>query len=251
MVSRADFGRGDYLMLRNVEGVKTPYDTSRKNDLDISLVAAGVMGNFCVEGIDSLYGAIRDVESEGGHLLISDMFRDWMMQWQAHQDYITGKKKAFSPDPGKSFHCAGRSIDIDLQSIRKSMDFNLFWEIMRSHGFSGVRNNRHTPSPNETEAWHYDFLGSFDALYRKQRYSVAAQVATMDAIGDNYPDVDHQIVKNFRIQAYLLDLGLYEGKVDGMYGRQTHVAYMGYLAGKADKSKYLDMVLDHYGMNKA
>ncbi len=38
-----------------------------------------------------------DVESAGGRLYLSDLFRSHDMQLQAHLDWKSGKKKAYSP----------------------------------------------------------------------------------------------------------------------------------------------------------
>ena len=240
-------GVGEYLMLQNVSGIKSPYDTRTRFDVDISECASGIMGNFCREGVPHLIGLKNDVEAEGGVFLISDMFRDWMMQWQAWRDYDLGLKAAFSPKPGGSFHNAGRSFDVDLPELLKTMEYAKFWQICKDHGFSSVGKNRHTPNEKATEAWHFDFMGIFEALYKKQRYTMAAQVATMDVIGNNYPEARQEQIKNYRIQAYLLSLGLYNSTVDGIYGDGQHRAYMDYLSG-IEKNEHLDMILDSYGM---
>jgi len=86
------------------------------------------------------------VEKPGGVFSVTDMYRDWMMQMQAHHDWKTGKKTAYSPPPGQSFHNAARSKDVDVQLIDESLNptgyakkgFDLYWEIYRDLGFTGV-----------------------------------------------------------------------------------------------------------------
>ena len=62
------------------------------------------------------------VEKLGGIFRVSDMYRDWMMQVQAHHDWKTGEKVAYSPPPSQSFHNAARSIDVDTQLIEESLN---------------------------------------------------------------------------------------------------------------------------------
>jgi hypothetical protein len=45
----------------------------------------------------ALMGIKRGVESAGGQLYLSDLFRSYDMQFQAHLDYTSGKKSAYSP----------------------------------------------------------------------------------------------------------------------------------------------------------
>jgi hypothetical protein len=45
-----------------------------------------------------------DVKAAGGELILSDMYRSYDMQFQAHLDYVSGKKSAYSPPPGGSMH---------------------------------------------------------------------------------------------------------------------------------------------------
>ena len=56
--------------------------------------------------------AIRDaLRARGGDLVLSDLFRSYDMQLQAHLDFTSGKKSAFSPAPGGSMHESGRAFD--------------------------------------------------------------------------------------------------------------------------------------------
>ena len=62
----------------------------------------------------TLYGIRDELQAQGGKLELSDLFRSYDMQLQAHLDYTSGKKKAFSPPPGSSMHESGRAFDVDL-----------------------------------------------------------------------------------------------------------------------------------------
>jgi len=158
------------------------------------------------------------------------------MQMQAHWDWKTGKKVAYSPPAGRSMHNAARSIDVDVKLIEESLNptgyakkgFDLYWEIYRDLGFTGVRENAKYACKTATEAWHQDYLGVFTALRKVQGYKIAAIVATMDAIGDNYPGYTHDQIRNYRIQAYLLSFGLYKYTVDGIWGKGTEGALKKY-----------------------
>lgn len=257
-LARTDFGRGEYLMTVNITGIRSIYDTTTREDLDICELHRGIMGNFTREGIVAIHRLRKEVEDKnGGVLRATDMFRTWNMQSQAHQDYITGKKKALSPPPGKSFHGAARSTDWDIALIDKTLNptgvgkkgFDLFWEIYNDLGFTGVLVNRYRPDRNATEAWHIDFMGSFKALYDRQGYEVAAIAANMDAIGNNFIGQDSKYIKHMRIQAYLLHLGLLKQDVTGFWNNASEVALNDYLGGSGI-SPELDLVLDHYGIVK-
>ncbi len=67
----------------------------------------------------------------GADLVLSDLFRSYDMQLQANLDYVTGKKKAYSPPPGGSLHEAGRAFDLDLGKLKK-IGLPKFWTIHRS-----------------------------------------------------------------------------------------------------------------------
>src|SRR6266545_558577 len=79
--------------------------------------------------------AIARIEAElaalGGELLLSDLFRSYDMQLQAHLDYTSGKKSAFSPAPGGSMQDAGRAFDLDLRALTITLE--RFWGIAAKH----------------------------------------------------------------------------------------------------------------------
>src|SRR5258707_1193794 len=76
--------------------------------------------------------ALDQLKSKLPALRWSDLFRDYAMQKQAHEDFVTGKKKAFSPPAGGSFHEAGRAMDIDLATIGKNLAG--FWNVVKPLG---------------------------------------------------------------------------------------------------------------------
>lgn len=257
-LSRTDFGRDEYLMTVNITGIRSIYDTTTREDLDISKLHHGIMGNFTREGVVAQHELRKEVEDKnGGMLRATDMFRTWNMQAQANHDYITGKKKAFSPPPGESFHNAARSTDWDIVLIEQTLNptgvgkkgFDLFWEIYNDLGFTGVLSNQHAADKNATEAWHIDYLGTFRKLRDRQGYKIAAMAATMDAIGNNFIGQNPEYIKNMRIQAYLLHLGLLRQDVTGFWNSASEVALDDYLGGSGSHLEF-NLVLDHYGIVK-
>ena len=183
--------------------------------------------------------------------MVTDMYRDWMMQMQAHHDWKTGKKIAYSPPAGRSMH----TIIIYIQLIDKSLNptgyakkgFYLYWEIYRDLGFTGVRENAKYTCKTATEAWHQDYLGVFTALRKVQGYRIAVIVTTMDAIGNDYLGYTHDQIRNYRIQAYLLSYGFYNCAVDGIWGRGTEGALKKYFQ-RSEENYLFDKVLNFYGL---
>ncbi|SRR5213593_904995 len=57
----------------------------------------------------ALQNVVDDLRSLGHDLRLTDLFRTYDMQRQANQDYVQGRKKAYSPPPGGSLHEAGRA----------------------------------------------------------------------------------------------------------------------------------------------
>ena len=139
---------------------------------------------------------------------------------------MTGRKKAFSPPPGGSFHEAGRAMDIDLATI--GMSLAAFWEVLKPLGLVPIVN---TPNAKLSEAWHFDFRGSHQLVYDyassgkvAATYSPYAQAArsAILALGqhvDSVPDQDVAL-----IQASLIRLGRDPGPIDGVAGFRTKAA---------------------------
>ena len=164
------------------------------------------------------------LEAMGGHLFLSDLFRSYEMQLQSHLDWKTGKKSAFSPPPGGSLHEAGRSLDLDLDSL--GMKLADFWPIAGQHGLVPIISQ---PNSQASEAWHFDCRGSHDFVYQyyKQRkgtnfdkpYQAMAASAIVslgirvDTFGQN------QIAA--AIQSALIRLGHDIGDLDGELGPRT------------------------------
>ena len=174
----------------------------------------------------ALQGVVADLRSLGFDLRLSDLFRSYDMQKEAHEDYVQGRKKAFSPAPGGSMHEAGRAMDIDLASM--GVPLKRFWEIAAARGFFPIID---TPDTSRSEAWHFDCRGSHDFVYQYVKsgkaghsmapYTQMAQSAIV-AIGvqvDQVPDQDIAFQ-----QAALIRLGFAPGRIDGIIGDRTRGA---------------------------
>lgn len=174
---------------------------------------------------DAIY-AIRDkvAEMSGGkaQLVLSDLKRSYEMQYQAHMDYKTGKKKAFSPAPGGSFHEAGRAMDVSLADLKGLPGDNwlqTFWDICAEHGVMPIISK---PISSKSEAWHFDCMGEFRAVYEKEGYKEAAKAAILD-IGQQIDD-DLEDDETQWVQGQLLAYGYEIGKADGVIGKNTKAA---------------------------
>jgi hypothetical protein len=166
------------------------------------------------------------VEKKGGRLILSDLFRSYDMQLQAHLDFVTGRKKAFSPPPGGSMHEAGRAFDLDLDSLKiKLADF---WKIAEKFGVFPIIEE---PKAGVSESWHFDCRGSHQKVYEyykaKKGTNMKAYTAMsasgilsigvrVDAFGKNQTDA--------AIQAGLIRLGFELGNIDGDIGQKTRIA---------------------------
>jgi hypothetical protein len=165
----------------------------------------------------------RDLAGMGFGIRLSDLFRSHDMQQQSHDDFVQGKKKAFSPPPGGSLHEAGRAMDIDLSSIGVTLP--KFWEIAKAHGFSPIID---APDPHRSESWHFDCHGSHHAVYEYVKagkagtmlapYTQMAESAIL-AIGVKLDVVPAQDVAF--LQAGLIRLGFDPGRIDGVQGDRT------------------------------
>lgn len=176
------------------------------------------------------YSAIFNIATalakKGGRLILSDLFRSYDMQAQSHQDYISKKKKAFSPPPGGSFHEAGRAFDMDLGAIKISLAD--FWTIAAKFGVFPIISQ---PKSNVSEAWHFDCRGSHQIVYQYyadgkgknfKPYTAASASGILsagiqvDAFGANQAQA--------ALQSCIIRLGKEIGNIDGQIGRKSQQA---------------------------
>lgn len=174
--------------------------------------------------------AIIQIASElkkmGGNLILSDLFRTYEMQLQAHNDHLSKKKTAYSPPPGGSFHEAGRAFDIDLKAMK--IPLAEFWKIAEKYGVVPIIAE---PKSSLKEAWHFDCRGSHQLVYQYytegngnnfKPYTAAAASAILstgikvNSFGANQ--------KQAAIQSCLIRLGRNIGNIDGQIGNKTQGA---------------------------
>ena len=94
---------------------------------------------------DMLAAAMRlreQLQAIGADLVLSDLYRSYDMQFQAHMEFVSGRKTAYSPPPGGSMHEAGRST-----SARSA------GSPCRSSGLSPSRSIYCRSSRDRTAAW--------------------------------------------------------------------------------------------------
>lgn len=178
------------------------------------------------------YNAIKaleaDLKNKGGKLILSDLFRSYDMQLQAHLDYTSGKKKAYSPPPGGSMHEAGRAMDIDLSKI--GVPLSEFWTMAEVHGFYPIIN---TPDSKLKEAWHFDRRGSHHIVYEYYQNGNAHNMSPYTAMSVSGILSIGVSVDRFKgkedaafIQSGLIRLGYNIGPIDGNIGHKTNTAIM-------------------------
>jgi D-alanyl-D-alanine carboxypeptidase len=175
----------------------------------------------------AIFQLSADVENKGGEYVLSDLFRSYDMQLQAHLDFTSGKKKSFSPAPGGSMHEAGRAFDVDLSALK--MPLSAFWKIAARCGAVPINAK---PDASASEAWHFECRGShqlvydyyksgkgsnFDAPYKAMAASAIAAVGIpVDKFGDK--------AIGACIQSALIRLGKDIGNMDGDVGPKTKAA---------------------------
>jgi hypothetical protein len=197
-----------------------------KNTLGDLLPLPARMAQCTPDTYTAIMNIAKDLAKKGGKLILSDLFRSYDMQMQSHLDFISGKKRAFSPPPGGSFHEAGRAFDLDLDAMKISLAD--FWVIAAKYAVTPIIKQ---PKPNISEAWHFDCRGSHQLVFdyyenRKgnnfKPYTAAAASAILsigvhvDAFGANQQQA--------ALQTCLIRLGKEIGNIDGNIGRKTQTA---------------------------
>ena len=197
-----------------------------KNSLGDLVPLPSRMAQCTPDTYNSIFNIASALDEKGGKLRLSDLFRSYDMQTQSHNDYISGKKKAFSPPAGGSFHEAGRAFDLDLSAI--NIELADFWTIAAQYGLYPIISE---PKANVSEAWHFDCRGSHQIVY--QYYSdgkgnnfkpyTAAAASGILSIGVNV-DAFGLNQMQAAIQSCVIRLGKEIGNIDGQIGHKTQQA---------------------------
>lgn len=128
-------------------------------------------------------------------------------------------RRVFVARPGRSFHNAGRAIDIDIAALKfpgLSSDkiLDKLWDLAIPRGWRPA-----IKEPDETakEAWHFDFMGEWASVFARLNYEQAAMAACLD-IGEvgSFPQARERA-----IQAHLHRTGYDVGDIDGLIGKRS------------------------------
>jgi hypothetical protein len=165
----------------------------------------------------ALFAIRAELERGGGQLYLSDLFRSYDMQLQAHLDFTSGRKTAFSPPPGGSLHEAGRACDLSLEDLKVTL--KEFWVIA---GKAGVVPIIAEPKAGTSESWHFECRGSHQQIYE---YYKAGQ-------GTNF-DKPYKAMAASAILAVGIQVDRFKGKLDGAYV-QSALIRLGKTVGNMD-----------------
>jgi len=190
--------------------------------------------NRLARGTPDMKRAIHEAGSEvakvGGRLELSDLFRSYDMQLASHNDYVSGRKKAFSPPPGGSLHEAGRAFDLSLSALKTPLSD--FWDISRKCGLVPIIA---TPDRKASEAWHFECRGSHQLVYdyyqagkgtnfdRPYKAMAASAIVSVGVNVDKFGEGQTQAA----IQSGLIRLGQDIGNLDGRVGQKTLLGLTG------------------------
>jgi hypothetical protein len=198
-----------------------------KNGLGVPVPLPAKLAHATPDMVAAIANIAHDLTAHGGRLVLSDLFRSYDMQMQSHLDYVNGKKKAFSPAPGGSFHEAGRAMDLSLDDLH--MPLANFWELAKVYRVVPIINS---PNAGLSEAWHFECRGSHQLVidYYKagkgnnfaSAYAAGAASAIL-AVGVRV-DKFGAAQKEAQLQAALIRCGYTIGNLDGAIGAQTLAA---------------------------
>jgi murein L,D-transpeptidase YcbB/YkuD len=177
------------------------------------------MAKLARPAASALQKVYEEIVAEGGHLYISDMFRTAQDQQKAHEDYLSGRKSAFSPPSCSSVHEAARAIDIDAYDT--GIGHKRVRTILNKHGWVNI-----VETLDGKECWHYEFREQKWEQY-KQEHGYSAMARAMkeeigNLIGVKQADARKEKVK--WLQAALNQILNINLAVDGIYGEKTKKA---------------------------
>lgn len=167
----------------------------------------------------------KEVNAAGGIFRLSDLYRTYEMQLQAHMDYVSRKKSAFSPPPGGSMHESGRAFDVDVAALRMSLD--AFWKIAARHGVVPIIDK---PSTALKECWHFECRGSHEKVRAYYAAGKGKNMKPSEALAASAIVCTGVQVNRFKdqtgaaIQSALIRLDQDIGNLDGDVGPKSKAA---------------------------
>lgn len=201
----------------------------------IPLTRLGKAGIAVPEAAQALLNLHKAVQAAGGDFRVTELHRDVKVQQKAREKYDTwvraGKpspsspvfssktmKAAFVALPGRSFHNAGRAIDIHVGALKfpgvsSDKQLDKFWDIATSCGWSPVIRS---PDESASESWHFDFYGELSGVHKRLGYEETAKCGAI-LVGHSG---DCQTFAH-TVQALLQRAGFDIGKIDGVIGPRT------------------------------
>ena len=199
------------------------------------LVNLGRAGIAVPEVARALLALSNAVAAAGGDFRVTELHRDVGVQQAARTRYDNwvraGKPPASSPAfnsktmkaafvamPGRSFHNAGRAIDVHIGALTfpgvpADKQLDRLWDIAKPLGWSPVIK---AASEGASEAWHFDFYGEIAGVLRRLGYEEAAKCGAI-LVGHSG---DCQTFPH-AVQALLQRAGFDIGKIDGDVGPKT------------------------------
>lgn len=168
---------------------------------------------------EALQNIYNQIVMGGGHLYISDMFRNAAEQQKAHEDWKTGRKPDFSPPSCGSVHEAARAIDID--AFDTGIGHKRVREILNANGWINI-----VDTLTGSECWHYEFREKKWEDYKNENSYTEMAHAMKEEIGNLIGlRTAESRKKDVRwLQESLNKILGIDLVVDGLYGEKTKVA---------------------------
>lgn len=190
-------------------------------------------GRATADTAEALYALHEAVSAAGGDLRITDLWRSVATQQEARERYerwiFAGRPKPGSSGfdsrtmkadlvakPGRSYHNAGRAIDVHLAALRfpgvaADRQLDALWELARPIGWTPILRS---PEERVSEAWHFDYFGPWARVRARVGYEQGAIAAAAD-VGNGEP------VPAYQVQGGLHRAGYSVGEIDGDIGPKT------------------------------
>ena len=222
-----------------------------RNELQALVTLKG--GKCAPDVMPAVLALHKAILAAGGDFRVTEMHRDLAVQTALRHRYDTwvkaGKptgaaynpttmKNAFVATPGRSGHNAGRSIDIDISSLKfpgvpADQQLDTLWAIAKPLGWSPIIK---APTEGASESWHFDFHGELAGVLKRKGYETWARVGAVL--------VGHSDIGGFDaiVQALLIRAG-FDVVLDGAIGPKTRAAVEDAVSGGAKAVESKDVAL--------